>query len=78
VKIDDCNSLPKVFVKLFKDSTPISKVNEILGSNWTFRKVIKRLKRHAVSPFSYSYGGRGPNIAYGAALLGATVEARGG
>lgn len=74
IKIYSCNSLPKVFTRLFKNSTPISKTNEILGEDWTFSKVLTVLKKHMVSPISYSYGGRGPNVAYGATILGATIE----
>lgn len=74
IKINDCNSLPRVFGRLLKNSTPISKTSEVLGKDWTFSKVLTVLNEHMVSPVSHSYGGRGPNVAYGAALLGATVE----
>jgi len=74
IKIRDNNRLPKVFYRLFKNSTPISKVNEVLGKEWTFNKVLATLRRHMIAPVFYSYGGRGPNVAYGAALLGAAVE----
>ena len=74
IKIRDNNKLPKVFHRLFKNSTPISKVDEVLGEEWTFKKVLATLRRHMIAPVFYSYGGRGPNVAYGTALLGAAVE----
>jgi len=74
IKIRDSNKLPKVFHRLFKNSTPISKVDEVLGEEWTFKKVLGTLRRHMIAPVFYSYGGRGPNVAYGVALLGASVE----
>lgn len=74
IKIRDSNKLPRVFHRLFKNSTPISKVDEFLGEEWTFKKVLATLRRHMIAPVFYSYGGRGPNVAYGAALLGASVE----
>ena len=74
IKIRDSKKLPKEFRKLFKDSTPVSRVPDTLGSSWTFPNVLNLLKKHAISPVSYSYGGRGPNVAYGAAKLGAMIE----
>ncbi|MFB0568780.1 MAG: carbohydrate kinase family protein [Nitrososphaeria archaeon] len=74
IKILDSNGLPGEFRRLFKDSTPVSRVSETLGSSWNFNNVLNLLKKHAISPVSYSYGGRGPNVAYGAAKLGAAVE----
>jgi sugar/nucleoside kinase (ribokinase family) len=74
IKICDNNKLPKVFRRLSKNSTPVSKVDEVLGQEWTFKKVLATLRRHMIAPVSYSYGGRGPNVAYGAASLGAAVE----
>jgi len=74
IKILDSNKLPKVFHRLFKNSTPISEVGEVLGEKWTLKKVLATLKRHMIAPVFYSYGGRGPNVAYGAALLGAAIE----
>lgn len=74
IKIKDFNSLPRVFGKLLKNSIPVSKTDEVLGEDWTFSEVLTELERHTVAPVSHSYGGRGPNVAYGAALSGATVE----
>lgn len=74
IKIRDCNLLPNEFTQLLKNSTPISRINEILGKDWTFDRVLNLLKGHMISPISYSYGGRGSNVAYGAAILGAAVE----
>jgi len=74
IKIDDSNSLPKEFKKLFKDSTPISMIGNVLGKNRSFKKVLKVIEKNAIEPISYSYGGRGPNVAYGAALQGAHIE----
>lgn|GEM_PF-1130923 len=74
VKVKSFSCLPPVFKKIWKDCTPISKVPEILGSGWSFEKVMEYIDEKALSPFSYCYGGRAPNVAYGAALLGATVE----
>lgn len=74
IKIDDSNSLPKKFKKLFKDSTPISMVSNVLGKKGSFKDVLNVIERNAIEPSSYSYGGRGPNVAYGAALLGAKIE----
>jgi len=74
IKIDDSSSLPKEFKKLFKNSTPISKIGNALGKKWSFKKVLNVIEKNAIEPVSYSYGGRGPNVAYGAALLGAQIE----
>jgi len=74
IKILDSKQLPKEFSRLFKNSTPVSRVSQTLGPTWAFDKVLALLKKHAISPVSYSYGGRGPNVAYGAAKLGATIE----
>jgi len=74
VKILDSNRLPREFRRLFKRSIPVSKVPQALGSTWTFDEVLNTLKKHVVSPVAYSYGGRGPNVAYGAAKLGAAIE----
>ena len=74
IKIRDSNKLPREFRRLFKDSTPVSRVSETLGSTWSFNDVLALLKEEAISPVSYSYGGRGPNVAYGAAKLGAAIE----
>ncbi|MFX0132592.1 MAG: hypothetical protein ACFFDN_02980 [Candidatus Hodarchaeota archaeon] len=74
IKIDNCYNLPKEFQQLIKDSISISKINHLLGKKWTFEKVINFLEKQIIAPISYSYGGRGPNIAYGAAILGANVE----
>ena len=74
IKIQDSKKLPKEFKRLFKRSIPLSRVPQALGSTWTFDEVLKILKKHLVSPVRYSYGGRGPNVAYGAAKLGAAIE----
>jgi len=74
IKIDESDSLPKEFEKLFKVSTPISMIGNVLGKGWSFKKVLNVIERNAIKPISYSYGGRGPNVAYGAALLGAQIE----
>jgi len=74
IKVDDSNSFPKEFKKLFKDSTPISMISNVLGKKWSFKDVLNIIKKNAIEPISYSYGGRGPNVAYGAALLGAQIE----
>ena len=74
VKIPSLNSLPSVFKRLWKDCTPISKVQETLGAAWSFEKVIACIDNKALSQFTYSYGGRATNVAYGAASLGAPVE----
>lgn len=74
IKIRDSESLPEAFQSLFKNSTPTSEVNEVLGGDWDFPEVLAVLRKHMVAPISCSYGGRGPNVAYGAALLGAAVE----
>jgi len=73
IKIRDSKKLPREFRGIFKRSIPVSKVSRALGSTWTFDEVLKILKKHVVSPVTYSYGGRGPNVAYGAAKLGAAI-----
>jgi sugar/nucleoside kinase (ribokinase family) len=74
IKIGDSNRLPKEFKKLLKISVPVSMISDILGEKWSFEEVLTILKDSAIEPISYSYGGRGPNVAYGAALLEACVE----
>jgi len=49
-------------------------ISNVLGKKWSFKKVLNVIKRSAIEPISYSYGGRGPNVAYGTALLGAQIE----
>lgn len=74
IKIDESDSLPKEFEKLFKVSTPISMIGNVLGKGWSFKKVLNVIERNAIKPISYSYGGRGLNIAYRASLRGALIE----
>jgi len=72
LRIKNINDLPPIFKILFKKSTPISKLRSLI--NMDFKDVFSIIKENLVAPICYSYGGRGPNIAYGAALLGAKVE----
>ncbi|MBM1155090.1 hypothetical protein DRN94_004375 [archaeon] len=74
IRIDDCDKLPRPFKKLLKVSTPVSKLEETLGPGWNLDRVLEVLEERSIAPICCSYGGRGPNVAYGAALLGARVE----
>lgn len=74
IKISDLARLPPEFRKVFRTSTPVSRLSAEIGGDWTFKKAWKFLNQHAVAPIVCSYGGRASNIAYGAAILGASVE----
>ena len=74
IEIGDSNKLPNEFKKLLRISTPVSMIGDVINKRWSFEHVLDVLKDNATEPVSYSYGGRGPNVAYGAALLGAHTE----
>ena len=74
IRIDDCDKLPAPFKRLTKVSTPVSALEEVLGTGWDLERVLEVVEKRSVAPVECSYGGRGPNVAYGAALLGAKVE----
>jgi len=74
IKIDDSNKLPNEFKKLLRISTPVSMIGDVVDKQWSFEHILDTLKDDATGPVLYSYGGRGPNVAYGAALLGAQTE----
>jgi sugar/nucleoside kinase (ribokinase family) len=69
-KLSSFNKLPKVFHPFLKKTIPISKISELLGSEWDKDRVYDLLKANSLSPAKYSYGGRAPHVAYGIARLG--------
>ncbi|MGQ9514164.1 MAG: carbohydrate kinase family protein [Thermoproteota archaeon] len=73
IKIDSIRMLPAPFQRHLRRTVPLSRISELYGERWTPKKVFEELKRRAVEPFSYSYGGRAPHVAYGIALLGGPV-----
>ncbi|MBO3802655.1 MAG: carbohydrate kinase family protein [Candidatus Brockarchaeota archaeon] len=73
VKIDSVRMLPEPFQKFLRKTVPLSRIEELYGEGWTPKRAFDALKRRAVGPVSYSYGGRAPHVAYGIALLGGPV-----
>jgi len=49
-------------------------ISDALGKEWAFKDVPSIIEKNAIKPISYSYGGRGLNIAYRASLRGALIE----
>ncbi|MBS7643621.1 hypothetical protein KEJ26_03490 [Candidatus Bathyarchaeota archaeon] len=74
IKIDSVKNLPPPFKKYLKKTLAYSKISEAYGPEWDLNRVFNVLKERAVQPFHYSYGGRGPNVAYGSAKLGGDVR----
>lgn len=69
-KISSFRELPEVFHPFLKKTIPVSKITELLGSEWSKDKVYSLLRANSLSPVKYSYGGRAPHVAYGVAKLG--------
>jgi len=74
VKIDSVEKLPQPFKKYLKKTVANSKIAEAYGPEWNLNRVFSVLKERSVQPFHYSYGGRGPNVAYGSAKLGGDIQ----
>lgn len=73
-KIRSFYGLPKVFHPFLKKTIPVSRISELLGSEWDRNKVYGLLEVNSLTPVSYSYGGRAPHVAYGVARLGGRVR----
>ncbi|MBO3841657.1 MAG: hypothetical protein FGF48_04505 [Candidatus Brockarchaeota archaeon] len=73
-KIRSFYGLPKVFHPFLKKTIPVSKISELLGSEWDRNKVYGLLEVNSLTPVTYSYGGRAPHVAYGVARLGGRVR----
>jgi sugar/nucleoside kinase (ribokinase family) len=73
-KISSFHKLPKVFHPFLKKTIPVSKISELLGSEWSKNRVYDLLKANSLSPVKYSYGGRAPHVAYGVARLGSKAR----
>lgn len=69
-KTSSFHDLPKAFHPFLKKTIPVSKISELLGSEWDKDRVYDLLKANSLSPVKYSYGGRAPHVAYGVARLG--------
>lgn len=73
-KIRSFYGLPKVFHPFLKKTIPVSRISELLGSEWDRNKVYGLLEVNSLTPVTYSYGGRAPHVAYGVARLGGRVR----
>jgi len=74
VKIDSVEKLPPPFRNYVKKTLGFSKIPEAYGPEWDMDKVLEVLEERSVQPYFYSYGGRGPNVAYGIGRLGGDVR----
>ncbi|MCX8183984.1 MAG: hypothetical protein N3F08_06170, partial [Crenarchaeota archaeon] len=63
-KIHSFYGLPKVFHPFLKKTIPVSRISELLGSEWDRNRVYGLLEANSLSPVKYSYGGRAPHVAY--------------
>ena len=74
IKIASVEKLPDPFKKFLRKTVAYSKVPEAYGPEWNIEKALKTLEQLAVQPIYYSYGGRGPHVAYGVSRLGGDVR----